>query len=161
MERLVVASTNPVKIETTRIGFGRMFPDVEFKVDGVSAKSDVPDQPMGEDQTLTGAENRAENVSRIAVDADYWIGVEGGLKETKEKLEAFAWVVVKSKDGKIGRGRTASFFLPEKMAELIRQGKELGEVDDIVFGRKNSKQTNGTVGNLTGDVRYVQLNIRH
>ena len=101
---------------------------------------------------MTGAENRAENVSRIAVDADYWIGIEGGLKGTEEKLEAFAWIVVKSKDGKIGRGRTASFFLPEKMVELVRQGKELGEADDIVFGQKNSKQANGTVGNLTGNV---------
>jgi len=32
---------------------------------------------------------------------------------------------------------------------LIRQGKELGEADDIVFGRSNSKQENGAVGLLT------------
>jgi non-canonical (house-cleaning) NTP pyrophosphatase len=38
------------------------------------------------------------------------------------------------------------------VADLIRQGKELGEADDIVFGRNNSKQENGAVGLLTGDV---------
>ncbi|MEA2092741.1 MAG: DUF84 family protein, partial [Patescibacteria group bacterium] len=31
-------------------------------------------------------------------------------------------------------------------------GKELGEADDIVFQRNNSKQENGAVGILTGDV---------
>jgi non-canonical (house-cleaning) NTP pyrophosphatase len=61
-------------------------------------------------------------------------------------------VVVKSRDGKIGKGKTGSFFLPPKVAELIGQGKELGDADDIVFGTSNSKQANGAVGILTGDV---------
>ena len=152
MKELIVASTNPVKIETVKNGFTRMFPGEKFKINGVSAKSGVPDQPIGEEQTITGAENRAENASKINGDADYWIGIEGGLKETGEQMEAFAWVVVKSKDGKVGRGRTGSFFLPEKIARLVRQGKELGEADDIVFGLKNSKQANGAVGILTRDV---------
>jgi len=59
---------------------------------------------------------------------------------------------VKSRDGKIGKGKTGSFFLPQKVAELVRQGMELGEADDIVFGKKNSKQANGAIGILTDDV---------
>ena len=35
---------------------------------------------------------------------------------------------------------------------MIKEGKELGEADDIVFNRNNSKQENGAVGILTGDV---------
>jgi non-canonical (house-cleaning) NTP pyrophosphatase len=38
------------------------------------------------------------------------------------------------------------------VADLIRQGKELGEADDLVFNRSNSKQDNGAVGLLTGNV---------
>ena len=34
----------------------------------------------------------------------------------------------------------------------MRQGLELGQADDIVFGRSNSKQANGAVGILTDDV---------
>ena len=34
----------------------------------------------------------------------------------------------------------------------MRQGIELGHADDQVFGRSNSKQQNGSVGLLTGDV---------
>lgn len=46
MKKIVVASTNPVKIKTTEVGFAKMFPDETFKVEGVSAKSEVPDQPL-------------------------------------------------------------------------------------------------------------------
>jgi inosine/xanthosine triphosphatase len=107
---------------------------------------------MSEKETLEGATNRAENVSIIFPKADYWVGIEGGLEEIDNAMVAFAWMVVKSKNGKLGKGKSASFFLPNKVAELIKLGKELGEADDIVFGRTNSKQSNGAVGILTGDV---------
>lgn len=129
-----------------------MFPEMRFEIEGVSVGSGVSDQPMTEEETLTGAQNRAENASKEKPNADYWVGIEGGLEEINGEMEAFAWIVIKAKDGQLGKGRTGSFFLPKKVAELIKQGKELGEADDIVFGRSNSKQTNGAVGILTGDV---------
>ena len=33
----------------------------------------------------------------------------------------------------------------------MKEGKELGDANDIVFNRNNSKQKNGAVGILTGD----------
>jgi inosine/xanthosine triphosphatase len=33
--------------------------------------------------------------------------------------------------------------LPEPVSKLIRTGTELGHADDIVFGKKNSKQGSG------------------
>jgi len=65
MKNVIVASTNPVKIKTTEMGFAKMFPDETFKVEGVSAKSGVPDQPMSDEETLLGATNRANNVSKL------------------------------------------------------------------------------------------------
>jgi len=59
---------------------------------------------------------------------------------------------VRDHSGKIGKGRTGLFFLPPEVAKLIREGKELGEADDIVFGKTNSKQANGAVGLLTHDL---------
>ena len=48
-----------------------------------------------------------------------------------------------------GFARTGSFALPPKVARLVRDGMELGEADDLVFRRVNSKQGSGTVGILT------------
>jgi inosine/xanthosine triphosphatase len=150
-QKLVVASTNPVKIGAALAGFGRMFPDHVYTANGVSARSGVSDQPMSDRETLQGALNRVEDARRLAPDADYWIGLEGGVERVGAALEAFAWIVV-SDGHTIGRARTASYFLPDETARLIAQGMELGDADDLVFGRANSKQQNGSVGLLTGDV---------
>jgi len=149
--KIVIASKNPVKINATLNGFKKMFPEISFEIEGVSVPSNVSEQPRSDVETFTGATNRADNASKEIIDADFWVGIEGGIEEKQYDMEAFAWVVIKSNDGKYGKGRTGTFFLPSKICQLIKQGKELGEADDIVFGRSNSKQENGTVGILTGD----------
>lgn len=150
MKTLVVASTNPVKIQAALEGFRRMFPADEFTARGVAVPSGVSDQPMTDAETLQGARNRAANARRADPEADYWVGIEGGV-EDGAALQAFAWVVVM--DGtSTGKSRTATFDLPEEVSALVRQGVELGHADDQVFSRANSKQQNGSVGLLTGDV---------
>lgn len=149
--RIIVASTNPVKLQSARDGLAAIFPNEQMTIEGVSVASGVTNQPMSDGETLRGAQQRATNARAKKPDADAWIGIEGGVEDGPHGLEVFAWVVILSVDGKIGRGRTATFFLPEKIAALVRQGTELGEADDIVFGRTNSKQQNGAVGILTGD----------
>jgi non-canonical (house-cleaning) NTP pyrophosphatase len=52
----------------------------------------------------------------------------------------------------VGKARTATFDLPKKIIELIDSGMELGDADDVIFNRKNSKQKNGAVGILTKDL---------
>ncbi|MCC6563538.1 inosine/xanthosine triphosphatase [Candidatus Uhrbacteria bacterium] len=152
MKKIVVGSKNQLKIDAGVDGFRKMFPDEPCEGFGVSAASGVSDQPKGEEETFTGALNRAQNSLKEMPEADFGVGIEGGIEERNGEMLAYAWIVVCSKDGKIGKGRSSTFILPPPVAELIRQGKELGEADDIVFGRTNSKQANGAVGLLTGDV---------
>lgn len=151
MKSIVVASTNPVKIQAALAGFRLMFPNEIFEARGVSVPSGVSDQPMSDEETLQGARNRVYAVKEAAPEADYWAGIEGGCEERFGRLWAFAWLVVLG-DGLTGESRTATFALPEEVAALVRQGVELGDADDRVFGRSNSKQGNGAVGILTADV---------
>lgn len=151
MKKVVIASKNPVKIQAVKNGFEKMFPKQEFEFVGVSVPSDVADQPFSNDETFLGAKNRADNASNEIKDADFFIGIEGGVEYIENEMGSFAWVVIKSA-GKYGKARTGTFFLPKQVVELIKDGKELGEADDIVFRRNNSKQENGAVGILTGDV---------
>ena len=151
MPKVVVASSNPVKLLAVEAGFSRMFPSNGFEVISVNVSSGISDQPMSNEETLLGAENRAHKASLLGVSAEYWVGIEGGIEEQNQGMAAYAWVVVKSQT-LTGRGRTGTFYLPTAVAGLVRQGKELGEADDIIFGQENSKQKNGAVGILTGDV---------
>lgn len=157
MKTVIVASQNPVKLQAAREGFARMFPAEEFTFQAVSVPSEVSVQPFTSQETLQGALNRAQNARAAVPQADFWVGIEGGVHDSPEgpltpgELAVFAWIAVL--DGQqVGKGSTGSFFLPRQVADLVHQGVELGEADDQVFGRVNSKQGNGAVGLLTADV---------
>ncbi len=150
MKKVIIASKNPAKIKAVELAFTKVFPNDTFVFEGVSVPSDVPDQPMGEEETLLGAENRVNNTKK-EYQADYWVGLEGGVSDKGTELEAFAWMVIQSKK-MYGKSRTGSFFLPAKVAELVHNGMELGHADDVVFGQTNSKQQGGSVGLLTKGV---------
>ncbi len=149
--KIIVASKNPVKINAVKIGFEKMFPKAIFKTEGISVPSDVSDQPMSHEETLRGALNRATNAMKENEVADYWVGIEGGIEKKGLEMSAYAWVFIKGKE-KAGKAQTGAFFLPPSIVELINEGKELGEADDIVFGHTNSKQQGGAVGLLTHNI---------
>lgn len=148
MKVIAVASENPVKVEATRGAFDRMFPEQKFELRPIAVASGVGAQPLSSAETLAGAERRVEEVAQRVPRADYCVGIEGGIEAGGDGMLAFAWVVVHS-DGGSGRARSASFVLPNGISELIRQGRELGDANDLVFGRENSKQQEGAVGLLT------------
>lgn len=151
MKKVVVASGNPVKIQATLNAFSRMFAPDRFEVDGAKVTSGVGAQPMSDAETLRGAEQRALAAEELVPEVDFWVGIEGGIEQSDGELLAFAWVVVRSA-GSSARGRSGTFVLPPPVSELVLAGKELGEADDIVFGRSNSKQKEGALGLLTGKV---------
>lgn len=151
MLTITVASTNPVKVAAATNGFRRMFPDQALETLSINVESGVSRQPQSDAETLTGALNRAANAQRVLPHADYWIGIEGGIQDDGAQMLAFAWIVVRSRE-RLSQGRTGAFCLPQAVADLVRQGKELGEADDLIFGQSNSKQAGGAVGLLTGNV---------
>lgn len=151
--KIIVASQNPVKINATRSAFEQMFPEeTVFEVEGVSVPSGVRDQPMTFEETLEGARNRVDNAQAAYPEADYWVGLEGGVDLHGDDMAVSGWVVVRDQSGLEGKSMTNTIYLPSKIAKLVASGMELGEADDIVFGTTNSKQSNGAVGILTGDV---------
>ena len=131
------------------MGFQAMFPKTTFEVLGLDVASAVSKQPMSDEETLQGAGNRALNAQKACPEADFWFGLEGGLTQLPNgDFVSYAWIVVLGKE-KSGKARTAAYLLPQKVSELLRTGMELGEADDLVFGKTNSKQTSGGVGLLT------------
>jgi len=164
MPTIIVASNNPVKIDAARLGFEAMFAGDEYHFQGVDVPSGVSHQPQTDAETLTGARTRAENARTERPEADFWVGIEGGVEDRgmkgeimgkgeKERgedggMHAFAWVVVLGRD-LYGEARTGTFQLPLEVTRLVREGVELGHADDIVFQRNNSKQKDGAIGILT------------
>lgn len=148
---VLVGSKNPVKISCTEDAFTRAF-NKSFLVEGINASSGVPEQPVGNRETLLGAKNRAFNSREIFPEANYWVGIEGGVDEDEKGMFAFAWIFILDKMGKTSQSKTGTFYIPSAVATLVSDGMELGMADDLVFNKDNSKQQGGSVGILTHGV---------
>lgn len=146
-----VGSTNPVKIEAVKIAFEKVWPGKTWKVTGVNVPSGVSMQPMSDAESIVGARNRANAVLQQD-DADYGVGIEGGIEKIGEHWFDCGWIVIVDKQGLEGIGSSLRLMVPPSMIKSIQAGKELGEVIDEVFDRKNAKQAEGHFGLMTKGV---------
>jgi inosine/xanthosine triphosphatase len=156
--KIVVASENPVKLAATREAFATLLPDAMLEMIPTSVASGVSEQPSSDAETRRGARNRAANAREQQPDADYWVGLEGGIEVFEELLMAFAWMVIVDRSGRLSDARSATLPLPPAVKKLIAGGMELGDANDQVFATVNSKQGGGAYGLLT-DGLYTRESI--
>lgn len=147
--KIVVTSHNPVKIGAVKQAFISQFPEIELELIPISVESDISEQPMSDSETRQGARNRVRNARLAYADADYWVGLEGGLDVFDDLLMAFAWMVVANRSNRLSETRSATLPLPPEIQKLVMDGMELGEANDRVFSTLNSKQGGGAFGLLT------------
>jgi len=153
-----------------------MFPERAFTAVGVAAASGVSDQPVGDEETLAGARNRAEAALRIAREKseswEYFVGLEGGIDvipgpDVMPSLEVIADVDIVREAGKrwvflenwayitdgtsVGSfGQSGAVLLPDSLARtVVDDGVELSEAIDAFAGRHNIRDAEGAWGILT------------
>ncbi len=144
--RIVVGSTNPVKIYAVREVFAEYFPGSE--VVGVAVATGVSEQPISEAETIAGAKNRALAALNSDPASEYGVGLEGGVTEVDGNLFECAWVGVVRRDGTTGLGGGLYFAIPPKVAQRIRGGEELGPIMEELM-RYDVKRNEGAIGVLT------------
>ena len=142
---LAVGSTNPIKLDAVERTLERFEPTV---VD-VAVDSGVPEQPWSIAETVSGAENRARRAF-AATDADYGIGLEGGVARIDgvPGLSLIMWAAVT--DGhRLERGGGPTLQLPDDVAHRLEDGAELGPVMDERLGTDGIAESEGAAGVLT------------
>jgi inosine/xanthosine triphosphatase len=153
--KIIVASTNPVKIASTKQALETLFPDQSFTVQGENPGVDLPAQPLSDGETKRCAIARVIAIHTKVPDADMWVAIEGGVDSTNDEItgatqmDSSAWIVIQDKQGRWGEARTASCPIPQAVADLILSGVELGHANDQIFGMTNSKHDQGMTGIAT------------
>lgn len=137
-----------MKIAAVEEAFRLQLPQAKLQTVAVSVASGVADQPMSDQETRQGARTRVANARQAYPDADYWVGLEGGLDVFDGCLMAFAWMVV-ADNNRTSETRSVTLPLPPEVQELVSTGLELGDANDKVFSTLNSKQGGGAFGLLT------------
>ena len=143
---VVVGSTNPVKIAAVTAVLERT--GSRARVRGLAVPSGVRDQPEGDAETIRGATQRATTALQLS-DADFAIGIEGGVVDEAGSMRTCAWAAVVARDGRVGVGGSLAMSLPDRVAALVRGGMELGHAMDRVSGGRDTKRGAGAVGILT------------
>ncbi len=170
---IFVGSTNPVKVNAVKQAVIKHWPDLA--VTGFEVNSQIPAQPIGDDQTRLGAQNRARLALEFGLALEssltdttkhnqstyLGIGLEGGVVEYDGQLWSTVWGCVT--DGSLidNQPKTlptqlrffeangARFILPEKIAQAIRDGEELGPLMSRLHDGADVKRTSGAIGILT------------
>ncbi|MCB9802654.1 DUF84 family protein [Candidatus Nomurabacteria bacterium] len=155
MITVAIASMQEPKVEAVKHAFAKIYPQIEIKVISQKVNSDVDDQPRGIEETTQGAYNRAQNLIKMGIEADFYLGIEGGvwLNNILGQEKFFLIGAIYVTNGQIDSLAYGEAIELPKYAkvEIMDKGRELAPVAEEMFSKLNVRGTNGTVGELTND----------
>lgn len=145
MYQVVSATKNPAKIRAILHAFEQIFGEGTCEVVPVAVDSGVPEQPLGDEQTRTGARQRVINARAAQPDADFWVAIEAGI----DNDSTYSWVVIESPE-QHGEARSATLPLPAKILAQVHAGEALGPVMSSWTGIDEIGRKEGAIGIFTG-----------
>ncbi|KPB05358.1 DUF84 family protein [Bacillus sp. CHD6a] len=151
--KVVVGSRNPAKYEAVQGAIREL--EMEVETISLEVESGVSKQPMTDQETIEGALHRARGALKEIEDADFAIGLEGGVVlGSTPSLEVMVcnWGALVAKDGKEYIAGGARIPLPDTFKEEILAGKELGDIMDEYCQRKDIRKHEGALGIFTDGV---------
>jgi inosine/xanthosine triphosphatase len=148
---VAIGSLNPVKAQSVRLAFKLMWPECDWEFQTSAVSSGVATQPMSDEEAATGAANRARRAIGDR-DADYGVGLEGGLNSVDGRWFDSGWAVVIDRSGREGIGSTLRMQVPDAIITLLGEGHELGDACDMLFKQEDAKQGPGFFGLMTRGV---------
>lgn len=141
--KIAVGSANSAKLKAVAQAAGLYWPQAE--ITSVEVPSGVPSQPIGVEQTIQGATNRA--IGAYQTGANLGVGLESGVATFGSYTILFAFVAVH--DGKTTSVvPTSGAPLPQAWSDAVHSGKELGPFIAELFNDYNRHI--GTLPFLTG-----------
>ncbi|MCM3717981.1 DUF84 family protein [Fictibacillus phosphorivorans] len=142
--KIGIGSSNPAKIKAAD-AFLHHFEQAELSV--FSSNSLVSSQPFSDEETKTGAINRAKDC--VEKGADIGLGFEGGVMEMEDGMYLSNWGAIADQQGIILTAAGARILLPPLIVEGLRQGKELGQLMGEWTNDPEIRKKDGAIGVFT------------
>lgn len=142
--KIIIGSKNPAKINAVRA----VFSSEHHEIVSADVASGVNEQPFSDEETITGAVNRAK-AAQIIGEGEIGIGLEGGVQESRQGLLLCNWGALASREFAPIIAGGARLLLPDEIANRLRAGEELGPVMDEYAKKQNVRKTEGAVGIFT------------
>lgn len=155
---IAVGSQNPPKLRAVKLAFEQVYGGEDIRVHGFSVPSGVRDHPLDRDETIAGAKNRAVAVAGVMPQADYLVGLEGGLEFVADGGSAGGewfeqcWAVVLDSFGKAGKARSVGMVVPPELVNQFLHGGDLNRAMENLTGQKDIGKREGYVGYASNGV---------
>ncbi len=149
--KILLASKSKIKAETVRDAVALLFPNSILEL----VQHDVEDpgpEPFGNDAVINQIRKSIEKIQENDSDADFYIGMEGGVREYNGEMEEIAYVMVSDKTNRISLSQAVSFPIPPNVAQKVREGIPFATAVDELYSTKDIKNNQGFVGLLTNGV---------
>lgn len=146
--KIVIGSENPTKLEATKQAFAIVWPDETFTFETHDASSGVNEQPMSEEEAIEGGRNRARFVLDNT-DAEYAVGMEGGMYKVASQWFVSDWAVIRHRDGREGLAGTPRYAIPDYLAKHVKPEFDLSAVLEHKLGTKDVGRLDGYAGMTT------------
>jgi non-canonical (house-cleaning) NTP pyrophosphatase len=151
MRKIVLTSTNPVKLNVVKKVASNLFPDEDFDYVTLALEKDGP-EPIGKNSILNQINSAIDSAKAQIPDADYYICMEGGMIDDGIKMNEVAHVSVCPAKGESVTTSCASFPVPKAISDEVRKGKDFAVAVDEFFKTNGTKQGGGFVNILTGGI---------
>ncbi len=151
--KIVIGTKNPAKIKAVQ----SVFVDDQPEYMTINVASGVSGQPFSDEETMTGALNRALAALEQG-EGDIGIGLEGGVHQHEHGLFLCNWgaLAVKGEQPLLAGG--ARIPLPTEIAERLKAGEELGPVMDDYAKKENVRKQEGAIGIFSnGEVDRAEM----
>ncbi len=166
LRRVRVGSTNEPKLDAVRNAIAAYAPDVE--VAGVDVPSGVPEQPVGWEEIVRGARNRAR-LARASEPCDLGVGLEDGLVALPDGEGELRHLNVGcaaiAHGERVWLGFSSGFAYPPGCTEpAVRDRAPIGSLFDRFWEQRRGEaaaRTLGNIGKLTLGVLPRSEYIRH
>lgn len=127
----------------------------------LAVPSGVSDQPLSEDETITGAINRAKHALTLVPEAEIGLGLEGGL--TYDETYTRQWYLISICAAwdrqRLYLGKGLAFPIPPAVGKRVQTEKiELRTIIDELGHTVGSNQKGGAYSLFTGG-RIVRANV--
>lgn len=118
--RVMVGSKNSAKVAAVEQAVAAYWPDA--RVEGMETDSGVSNQPIGDEETMTGALNRAR--AALATGAELGVGLEGGVAKYHNQWVMMSYVAITDGAREVAVPVTGT-PLPHAWGEALQAGAEL------------------------------------
>ena len=149
--KIIIIKGGELKTRVVSRAFSQLLPNNNYEY--LSFEVSASEQHIiSKDECLKLMQQKIAEAKLEYPDALYFIFMRGRFDDFGLRMEEAALVLIQDSAGNEGVSQAASFEVPSKVADLVRQGVSFSKAVEAVYAVENVKEGSGFVGILTNSI---------